>query len=210
MSYDFSVIGVLKEGFRRSEGVKLTFAGAMIIYVVITIFTRALLEFIFPTNDAEINSYISSLLEMLFTLPIIIGIMILGIKRAREESLTIPSIFDYYGMIIPITLAYIATTILLTIGFMLLIIPGIYLAVSYAFTYTLIVDKGLGIWEAMELSRKTVTTQWFKFFGFYLLSVVIIIISAIPFGIGLIWTIPTIYIGYGLLYHHLFDDEEND
>jgi len=155
-----------------------------------------------------LSIYASSTIEMLFTLPILIGIMLLGVKRARDESLEIPSIFSYFGMAIPVILAYVAMTILLSLGFILLIIPGIYLAVSYAFTYTLIVDKGLDIWEAMELSRKTVTKQWFKFFGLSILSGIIIVISAIPLGIGLVWSIPTTYIAYGLLYHRLFDDED--
>jgi len=207
MSYDFSITGVLKEGFRRNEGVKLIFIGAVIIYIVISLIVGTILNFIFPETHSELNTYIASLLEMLFTLPIIIGIMMLGIKRARDETLEISSIFDYFGMVIPIILAYIAMTILIVLGFMLLIIPGIYLAVSYAFTYTLIVDKGLDVWEAMELSRKTVTTQWFKFFGLSLACGVIIFLSAIPFGIGLIWTVPMSYIAYGLLYHRLFDEE---
>ncbi|NOR57681.1 MAG: hypothetical protein GQ474_04075 [Sulfurimonas sp.] len=207
MTYDFSITGVLKEGFRRTEGVKLTFIGSIIIYALIAVFVKSLLEFIFPNSESLVSVYASSTVEMLFTLPILIGIMILGVKRARQEELTIPSIFDYFGMIIPIMLAYIAMSLILTIGFILLIIPGIYLAVSYAFVYTLIVDKGLDVWEAMELSRKTVTEQWFKFFGLSLLSGIIIILSALPLGIGLIWSIPTTYIAYGLLYHRLFDEE---
>jgi uncharacterized membrane protein len=94
------------------------------------------------------------------------------------------------------------------LGFVLLVIPGIYLAISYAFVYPLVVDKNLGAWEAMELSRKTVTKQWFKFFGLAVVSAVLIILSAIPLGVGLIWSLPTVYIAYGLLYHHIFDDEE--
>ena len=209
MTYDFSITGVLKEGFRRTEGVKLTFVGAIIIYALIAVFVKSLVEFIFPNSDSLVSIYASSTVEMLFTLPILIGVMFLGIKKAREETLNIPSIFDYFGMIIPIMLAYVAMTIIITIGFVLLIIPGIYLAVSYAFVYTLIVDKGLDIWEAMELSRKTVTEQWFKFFGLSILSGIIIVISAIPLGIGLIWSIPMTYIAYGLLYHRLFDEDDN-
>jgi hypothetical protein len=207
MSYDFSITGVLKESFRRTEGVKLTFIGSIIIYALIAFFVKSLLTFIFPDTESALSIYASSTVEMLFTLPILIGIMILGVRRARDEALDIPSIFNYFGMIMPIMLAYIAMTILMVIGFILLIIPGVYLAVSYAFVYTLIVDKGLGVWEAMELSRKTVTQQWFKFFGLSLLTGIIIILSALPLGIGLIWSIPTTYIAYGLLYHRLFDEE---
>jgi len=101
-------------------------------------------------------------------------------------------------------------SVLILLGLLLFILPGIYLSIAYFFSYALVVDKGLGVWEAMELSRKTVTEQWFKFFGLALLSILLIIISAIPLGIGLIWSIPTIYIAYGLLYHHLFDDEDEE
>jgi uncharacterized membrane protein len=208
MTYDFSIIGVLKEGFRLSDGVKLTFVGSIIIYALITFFVKSLLNFIFPNIESLLSVYISSTLEMIFTLPILVGIMILGVKRARNKELNIPSIFDFFTMTTPIVLAYILMTLLLSLGFILLVIPGIYLAVSYAFTYMLIVDKGLNVWEAMELSRKTVTKQWFKFFGLSILSGLFIVVSAIPFGVGLVWSIPTAYIAYGLLYHHLFDDEE--
>ena len=134
----------------------------------------------------------------------------LGIKQARDESLEISSVLNYFSMVLPLLLVYIAMSVLILLGLLLFILPGIYLSIAYFFSYALVVDKGLGVWEAMELSRKTVTEQWFKFFGLALLSILLIIISAIPLGIGLIWSIPSIYIAYGLLYHHLFDDEDEE
>ncbi len=115
MTYNFSITGVLKEGFRRSEGVKLTFIGSVVIFAVIAFFVKSLLKFIFPNTESLISIYASSTVEMLFTLPILIGIMILGVKRAREEELSIPSIFDYFGMIIPIMLAYVTMTFTMTL-----------------------------------------------------------------------------------------------
>ncbi len=207
-TYNFSIIGLLKEGFRRTDGEKWNFIGALLIYVIIGILVGGIFEIIFPKENSDLNSLLSSLLSMPITLPIIIGITMLGIKQARGERLEIPSIFNYFNMLVPIILAYFAMTILMLAGVILLVLPGLYLLISYTFTYALIIDKGLGVWEAMELSRKTVTTQWFKFFGLALISGAIILISIIPFGIGLIWTVPMTYISYGLLYHHLFDEED--
>ena len=204
--YDFEIIPLLKEAFSRTYGVKWNFMGALLVYAIIALITGTLLELIFPKDATEYNEAISSFLAVPITLPIMIGITMLGIKQARDEILDIPSVLNYFPFLFSILLAYFAMTILLFIGFLLLILPGIYLAISYSFTYTLIVDKGLGVWEAMELSRKTVTKRWFKFFGLALLAGLIIIISVIPFGLGLIWTLPMIYISYGLLYHHLFDE----
>ncbi len=206
--YNFSITALLKEGFSRTYGVKFIFFGALVIYAIIFFITTAILESIFPQSESTLNAMLSSILSVPTTLPILIGITLLGIKQARDENLEIPSIFNYFNMLASILLAYIAMSGLIFLGFLLLILPGIYLAISYTFVYPLIVDKRLSVWEAMELSRKTITKQWFKFFGLAIVSGLLIIISAIPFGIGLIWTISMTYISYGLLYHHLFDEED--
>ena len=89
----------------------------------------------------------------------------LGIKQARDESLEISSVLNYFSMVLPLLLVYVAMNVLILLGLLLFILPGIYLSIAYFFSYALVVGKGLGVWEAMELSRKTVTEQWFKFFG---------------------------------------------
>ncbi|WP_373073242.1 hypothetical protein [Sulfurimonas sp.] len=208
MDYSFSITGLLKEAFDRSYGVKGTIVGASLIYGIVAVIISAILELVFPSGDSFFNGIIQTLISAPITVPIMVGVTFLGINHARGLDINIPSIFDYFGMMVPIITTFILMYICLIIGFTLLILPGIYLAVSYTFAYQLVADKGLGAWEAMELSRKTVTKQWFKFFGLGLLSALIIILSIIPLGIGLIWSIPTVYIAYGLLYHHIFDDEE--
>jgi len=208
MTYDFSISGVLKEGFRRSDGVKGIFIGAVFIFVILTLLTNGILEFIFPSENSTVNAFVASFISGIITVPVHVGIMMMGIFRAREEEFQVADMFNYFAVAMPIVDTYIVTTLIIYLGLMLLIIPGIYLSVAYAFTYMLVVDKGLGTWEAMELSRKTVTAQWFKFFGLSLSIGLIVLISALPLGVGLIWTLPMAYITYGLLYHHLFDDEE--
>ena len=142
--------------------------------------------------------------------PIMLGIVMLAISHVRAKNLQLQSIFDYYVYVWPLVFASIAMYIMIAIGFLLLILPGIYLAVSYKFTLPLIVDKNLGIWEAMELSRRTVTKRWFKFFGLDIVLLIIVVISAIPLGIGLIWTAPMAFIAHALLYHHLFDEDADE
>lgn len=208
MDYSFSITGLLKEAYNRSEGVKGTIIGAFLIYMIVTVLVTGVLELIFPSGNSIISGLIQTLISAPIIVPIGIGIFFLGINRARGLEIDIPSIFNYYSMIVPITIAFVLIYIALTIGFVLLVIPGIYLLISYSFAYPLLVDKELGPWEAMETSRKIVTKQWFKFFGLAIASTLFLLVSAIPLGIGLIWSIPTVYIAYGLLYHNMFDEEE--
>lgn len=207
MDYSFSITGLLKEAFNRTDGVKGVIFGAFLIYVIIAFIITGILELILPSEGSIINSIIQTVISAPVLVPIMVGVTFLGIYQARGLEINVPSIFNYFSMVVPISITFILVYIATLIGFALLILPGIYLAVSYAFAYPLLVDKGLTPWEAMELSRKTITKQWFKFFGLGLLSGLFIVISAIPLGIGLIWSIPTVYIAYGLLYHHIFDEE---
>ena len=95
-------------------------------------------------------------------------------------------------------------SILIALGFMLLIIPGIYLSIAYMFALPLIVEKNMDFWQAMETSRKAVTQHWFKLFFTGVLMVIIYLISTIPLGLGLIWTIPMFVALHGVLYRRIF------
>ena len=64
------------------------------------------------------------------------------------------------------------------VGFCLLILPGIYLGVAYLFTYLLlIVDQKLDFWTAMEVSRRVVTTQWWRVLGLGLVGILFLLLG---------------------------------
>jgi len=203
--YDFSIEGVIRESLRRTYGLKWTFVGAILIYILIETFLKVGFILALPSI-----ANLAGLIILPVTLPILVGIMILAIRVARDESVEIKDIFYYYPQVLFLLGAYLLVLFATILGFVFLILPGIYLSVSYIFTLSLVADKGLGIWEAMELSRKTVTQRWWKFFGLSITLTLLLLISAIPLGIGLIWTIPMTYLTHGLLYHRLFDDEEDE
>jgi len=98
--------------------------------------------------------------------------------------------------------------ILLTIGFCLFILPGIYLSVGYMLTLPLIMEKGLSPWQAMEASRKAIHKRWWTVLFTFILMSIITTLSAIPLGIGLIWTVPMCSVLVGILYYHFFGDDE--
>jgi uncharacterized membrane protein len=67
-----------------------------------------------------------------------------------------------------------------------------------------VVERGLSPWQALETSRKAISQHWFKVFGLFLLLGIIMGLSMIPVGIGLIWTIPLFIISMGVLYRTIF------
>lgn len=86
----------------------------------------------------------------------------------------------------------------------MLVLLIIYLMVSFLFAMPLVIDRFLKAWEALNVSRKVVTQHWFRvFFLFFFLSI-LMVISAIPIGIPLIWTMPWAYNVIAITYRELF------
>ena len=71
----------------------------------------------------------------------------------------------------------------------------------------LMVEKNMGIWEAMETSRKAITHCWFRYFGLALLSGLVMFGGALALGIGLIWTMPMAMLMFASVYHEMFGFE---
>ncbi|MBU0960478.1 MAG: hypothetical protein KKH60_03040, partial [Proteobacteria bacterium] len=143
---------------------------------------------------------VTTCLSVIFTA----GIMLIGVRRAAEQRVSWKMVFAGFSKALSITMALILQSLLVLIGFCLLILPGIYLSVGYALTLPLILEKGLGPWQALEASRKAIHKKWWTVFGLYLVMGLIYLVSAIPLGLGLIWTVPMFFVGLGVLYRLFF------
>lgn len=65
-----------------------------------------------------------------------------------------------------------------------------YLSVAWAFTFALAVDKRIGPWTAMELSRRVVSKQWFRVFFVLLLGGILAFLGLFGLIIGFVFTLP--------------------
>ena len=206
----FGIGELLSSAWQLTKGVKLIFWIAIILMYLVLLPFELVSEFIWGGGvEGEVSigevilDCVSSALWSIFTA----GLIMMGINRARYEEVQWRDVTSGFSRALQIVIAALLQTVLITIGIFLLIVPGIYLMVGYSLTFGLIVDKNLSAWEAMEVSRKAIHGVWWKFFALLCLVVVITIISAIPLGIGLIWTIPFSFILMGVVYIRLFDTD---
>uniref|UniRef100_UPI00405664D6 zinc-ribbon domain-containing protein n=1 Tax=Candidatus Electrothrix sp. TaxID=2170559 RepID=UPI00405664D6 len=214
--YSFQIGEVLSEGWAKVKGAKgPIFGGVFAMYVIsfFIMFIGGMLIGLLGLNESGIVLAIISqlglqLIYAALTVVLTAGIMMMGVRRASDESINFSMLFDGIAQVKPLLIAMILQTIIIMIGFLLLIIPGIYLSVAYGLTIPLIMDKELGPWEAMEASRKAIHHSWFQIFGLYFVMGLIFMVSAIPLGIGLIWTIPMGTIVLGIVYRIIFGTEE--
>jgi uncharacterized membrane protein len=111
---------------------------------------------------------------------------------------------------VPLGILGIVQGILITIGVLLCIAPGIYLAVAYAFSIPLIMEKDQAFWDAMENSRKTVTPQWFQLFGLCLIAAAFALLGVLLCFVGILAAYPICGLMFAKAYCELFDGPPAD
>jgi uncharacterized membrane protein len=93
--------------------------------------------------------------------------------------------------------------LMMIVGFILLIIPGIYVAIRFGTLPYVFVDQKLGWKEALkESSRLSEGYRW-NLFGFALLLVAINILGALLLLVGLLVSIPVSFIAAAMMYEFL-------
>ena len=102
------------------------------------------------------------------------GLMLMFIRRIRGERVELGDLFAGFNMALPLIIAGLLMSALTLVGFLLCILPGIYLAVAYVFVLPLIIDKKLDFWPAMEVSRQVVHKHWWAMFLFAIVLVPLI------------------------------------
>jgi hypothetical protein len=210
--YDFEISDLLSQAWQRVKGSKGIIIGGFLVFYAVTMAVSFVLGGLFGilglAGDESIVSAITEMLIGIFasvmSYPFMAGISMVGIRRAANQPISFNEIFSHFGRTLPILITALMSTVLIYLGFLLLVIPGIYLAIAYMLAIPLVVERGLSPWQAMEASRKAISQHWFKVFGLVLLLVLISMIGAIPLGIGLIWTIPLFFISAGVLYRTIF------
>lgn len=208
--YQLSFQGLISEAWGRVPGNKATVWKAMLFYLVVAIalsFFFGLLEGS-PPDPGELQpptliGLIGQVVSAIVLLPMGVGLAYIGVALAREESPNPKSLFSWYDNTWKLLIMSVLMNLLVLIGLLLFVVPGIYLIVSYQIALPLAVDKKLGPWEALEASRKVIGHNWFLVFGLDIVAALVIAVSMLLFGIPAIWTVPALLIGFGILYNRM-------
>jgi tRNA A-37 threonylcarbamoyl transferase component Bud32 len=155
------------------------------------------------------------LLLRIAALPTLIGIVVSGplmgglclyfLKKIRGEQAGAGTAFSGFSIaFLPLFLASFVKAVLTIAGFCCLLLPGIYLTVAWTFTLVLVIDKRLGFWTAMGLSRKTISKHWWKFFGFSIVLSLIKLAGMLVFVVGSLVTAPIALAALMYAYEDIF------
>jgi hypothetical protein len=167
------------------------FIGFCLLNILLHVFAQAI-----PVLGSLVSSAVGP--------PLIMGNFIVAAMLLQRRTPQFRHFFSGFSFFWPLVWVSLLGSLLIAIGTILLIIPGIYLTVGYLFSSCLVLDRRLDFWPALELSRRTVTPMWFGFFAFLLLLLLINLGGALLLGLGLLATIPLSFCALTVAYGDLF------
>jgi hypothetical protein len=152
------------------------------------------------TNNAGVivgGTVVAGLLMMvpiigwLLSGPLMGGLCVLVLRRMRGRPTLVSDLFVGFGPLFwQLLLARVIAHVLISVGLMFCLAPGIYLAVAWAFAIPLIIDRNMEFWTAMEVSRRVVNRMWWPLFGLLILAYLIAASGLFLCLIGLVITAP--------------------
>lgn len=130
------------------------------------------------------------------------GFIVITLKIARGERAVYKDIIPPVRLVWDMTIASLLTGLLVLGGLILLVIPGIYIAIRLSVVRYAVVD-GASITESLRKSSALTKGDMWQLFLFFLAFIVINIIGALLFIVGLLVTIPATMIAMAHMYDKL-------
>ena len=146
----------------------------------------------------------ASIIGLILGGPMLGGLCAMYLRKIRGQPATFGDAFVGFSLFLPLMLAHIISALLSGVGFVLCLIPGIYLTVSWVFTLALVIDKRLDFWPAMELSRKVVTKHWWLIFGLLIVNGLIVLLGVLCCVIGMFVALPVVLASMMYAYEDIF------
>jgi hypothetical protein len=145
----------------------------------------------------------------------IVGFVLMGsldymfIRRIRGEEVQIGDVFAGFNLaLLNLAMTGIVKWVLTAIGFVLCILPGIYLGVGYVFALPLVLDKKMEFWPAMEVSRRVVHEHWWSVFALVIVLAIVACAGVFLCIVGLAITVPLASAALMYVYEDLFGDRQ--
>lgn len=175
--------------------VLMTFLMCVIqVLMQIPSYIGSLLEVLSPENAMASLSFsnISNILSLL-ALPLGWGLTVSLLRNHREESVDLENLFDGFrgGRYTRVFCALFLVNLFTFLWALLLIIPGIMKAFSYALTpYILLDEPELTAKQAISRSCEIMQGRRWKLFCLYFSFIGWGILCLLTFGIGFLWLVP--------------------
>lgn len=136
--------------------------------------------------------------------PLLAGSSIAALRLISGQALELGNFFDGFKKFMPLMLLSIVSGFAMAFGFLLLILPGLYLAVAFSWAQWIVLDRDEEFWPALMASMKVVNSSFGSMFAFIFLLGLVNMAGVLACGLGALVTWPVTILASALAYQRNF------
>lgn len=152
--------------------------------------------------------------------PFVAGVEMMGVMNAIGMKTDTKMTFAFLKRASWVVLCVLFTSVLTSLGFQLLILPGVFLAVTLSLTIPLVIEKKMSPMKAIILSIQTLRFKFLSIFILYLILFMSLVVLFLPIALliesnfsplgimiflfGISYIAPLFYNVKGVLYREIF------
>lgn len=198
----FSISSAIGYGWKTVTK-KLGFFIVLLLIIFVVTGIPSFLAAIFDADKNEGIGFIIRIVGWVIQLTVSLGVVHVALKIYDKKKATFSDLFQKIHLIIPYFIASFIYGLIVVVGLILLIVPGIIWGIKYRYFIYFMVDKNLGPIDALKASSKlTQGVKWNLFF-FGLALILVNIIGFICLIVGLFITIPLSMMAEAYVYRKL-------
>ncbi len=129
-----------------------------------------------------------------------LGATRIGLNIVSGKPFNVGMLFSGGHLLVRAVGASILFYLMVGFGLVLLIVPGIYLALRFGYFLHAIVDRDLGVIDSLKYSSSITTNNRGNLFLLYLLGIAILFAGCLALGVGLAFAFPVFWLSWIIAY----------
>lgn len=162
-----------------------------------------------PYREIEPTGSIFALLGLFLRVWLNFNLLVIMIRLFDGVKPEWSDLFVWRKETLPYVGASILYGVIILLGLIAFVIPGLYFMIKYCFYGFLIADKKVGAFDSLKMSGQLTDGAKWIIVGFTLASFGIILLGMLAFGVGLIIALPVVSLALIFVYRSLYDQTFN-
>lgn len=181
---------VVSDAWKTLKADMFSIIGAFLLYMVVII-------------GVSLIPAIGSLAQIVITGPLAVGLSWYSLCKIRNQEIGVSALFEGFKIFLPALGMYLLIYLFTVLGMIFLIIPGIIVSLAFSLSYFLIIDKGMGPWEAMKASFDMTRGFRWRILAIGMLCSLINMLGILCLGVGVLVTMPINMLALAALYQRI-------
>jgi uncharacterized membrane protein len=204
---DFSAEEALQYGWNTMKANIWFFVGVLVVAWALTGVPHIIANILQEQSTGL--SFLFRIIGWVANIIVSIGMITIALKFLDNQDPKFEDLFSFKPYFWKYLGASILMFLIVWVGIILFIIPGVYWALKFQFFGYFVVEQGRDPVEAMRMSSRITQSVKWKLFGFGLVLALINIVGTICLLVGLLVTVPVTLLAYSFVYRKLLEQTES-